>query len=143
MAFVPIERVSLGTALLGTGEPVRFRAAEENIFERGIPGREDIYARTHGKSKKSYSKTILLVVISAVIFVTAVAIYDVFRSWITNYFARKTLEDPREKNASDDIRKTEIANHNTYLSNVTFAVFTLLIAAIAIPTAIYLIQKFE
>ena len=159
MSFIPTSTVSLDTSLYGAGEPVKLLRSPDikELSEYGMKGDRDIdqdlYKREiHGpseddkKNRKSYVTvpsipTIILIIISAIIFVTAVSIYDVFRSKINNYYAKINLEDPRSYNNREDIARTELANDRNLLSNIAFAIFAIIIAIILIPILIYMSTK--
>jgi len=128
-AFVPLEHTGLTTSLLGTGDPVKYLPEARSEEPRNI------YRRIHGSERKitPNSYTIILIVISALIFITVVAVFDVVRNAINNYYAKKALKDPRSNNTKRDIERAVIANKNNFYSSVTFAFITLFISIILIP----------
>jgi hypothetical protein len=84
--------------------------------------------------------TIVLIIISAIIFVTVVAIYDLIRTAIDNYFANQALIDPNSHNTPDEIEAAQIANQNVFVASVVFAGITIALAVIAILFLVWLLQ---
>ena len=90
---------NINTSLLGTADPLKF--VDANRLESN-----DLYARKiHGSDDKNRSirYTIIIIIISAIIFVTVVSLYDIIRGYITNYFANKALHDPKFNDTTKDI----------------------------------------
>lgn len=111
------------TSLLGTAEASKFTDplrvdVEKPLFERQIHGPGQT-----GESRTTIRYTVLIIVISALLFVTIVATYDVVRLSITNYYARTFLTD-----------QTIIDNSKTALiSSGFFAVFCWVSILIFVP----------
>jgi len=125
MSFVPLNG-GFSESLLGVGTTNLIDTAKFN--EKGL---EDLHPEKNG-----LTNSILLVVISAIIFVTVVSFYDVLRTFINATFAKIALEDPRAKNTEQDIISTEIANKEAVISSLTFFAFSLLLG-ILIVSVIY------
>jgi magnesium-transporting ATPase (P-type) len=66
---------------------------------------------------------LVIVVISAVIFVTIVALYDVVKTYISNIFASRALKDPVSTNSLEDILQAEVANREALNATLVFALF--------------------
>lgn len=139
MSFTPISNVSLSTALAGAVEPTKFI---------NVPRSDDIYEnkpnelyekRIHGKIDRSESikYTIIIVIVSAIIFVTVIAIYDIIRNGINNYYASIALNDVNSHNTPEQIEQTEIANSNSLWSSMVFALLCLISAVVFIVILIY------
>jgi ABC-type Fe3+ transport system permease subunit len=114
-SFQPL-RGGTASALLGTG---------------GV--RDDLYSRRiHGPEEQETGAlfTIGVIVLSAIIFVTVVAIYDVIRNLINNYYSALALRDPRSGNSAQDIESALIANYNTLVSSAVFALVCIILALI-------------
>lgn len=169
MSFMPVKTINLSTALLGAAQPFRFTLPEEKIETSNLPlsgsssGKERVETRKplvtneenleylsekhiHGPSKEETTNatniyTIILVIISAIIFVTVVSIYDIIRALITNYYAKKTLEDPVSNNTTEDIERTLLANNNAFYASFVFAGICVLTAVIFIPLLLYLYKR--
>lgn len=125
MSFTPI-RGGLSTALSGTVEPTKFMDAE-----RYDARSDDLYSRRiHGPANKPQAlrHTIIIVIISAIIFVTTVALYDVIRNAINVYFANLALTDPNSHNTPEEIENVQISNQNALWSSMVFAAVCILIA---------------
>ena len=131
VGFTPLSTTSLSESLLGVGDPVKFDTglrdirADKDYFERNVKVRRE-------DSPKGWS-TVILVIISAIIFVSIIAIYDCIRSYINGRYARASLEDPRSNNEIDNIIRTEIANENSLKSSITFAFLAIITGIILIP----------
>lgn len=88
MSFRPLQGGSTSEALLGTADPVNVldfnqENVDSSLFE------EETHSPELKKSNIRY--TIILVIITAIVFVTIIAIYDVFRSLINSYVANNDV----------------------------------------------------
>jgi len=138
MAFTPISG-GLSTALSGAIEPTKFLDIRDIRDVRS----EDIYSkRIHEPTDrtKSIKYTILIVIISAIIFVTVIAIYDVIRSIIDNHYAHLALIDKNSHNTPEDIERTQIANENALWAHIVFASICIVSAIILICLLVYIIR---
>jgi hypothetical protein len=94
-----------------------------------------------GKDKDLYSKklsydqpnTIIVIILSAIIFVAIISIYDVGRNYINNRYAKIALEDTRSQNSQKEIDSTLISNYQSLLSSIVFCIISVVLAAISIP----------
>ena len=136
MSFHPLH-VGTATALLGVADPGKFvdvsRIESTPLSERGISA-----PRTSSRSTFVY--TIVIVIISAIIFVAMISIYDIFRNSINNVYARKALINPDSGNRPQDISATLIANRNALISSGIFCLICIMIAIVSIPL-LYLIIR--
>jgi hypothetical protein len=131
MSFQPITGTGIGPSLLGVGDPIKFiRPVDNDPLEDRTDSR-DLHGDRDSKGT-NYIKTVLLVVISALIFVSIVALFDVLRNALDNYYAKQALENPASGNTETDIAATEIANQYNLLSSIVFASITSLISIILI-----------
>jgi ABC-type Fe3+ transport system permease subunit len=124
MSFTPLTG-GFSSSLSGAVEPTKFLLT-------GDEARDDLYSRRiHPPEEKAESirYTVLIVIISAILFVTVVALYDVLRNIAVNYFADRALTDPRSGNTQQDIERTNIANENTLLASIVFALICVVTAA--------------
>lgn len=140
-SFSPLSG-GFSTALSGTVEPVKFLDTSRPDIEFRTES-SDIYGRRiHEGSKSSgtINYTIVLVIISAIIFVTVVALYDVIRTGLNTYFANQALIDPNSHNTQQDIEAAQIANQNIFIANIVFAAITFAIAVIAILFFLWLLK---
>lgn len=137
MSFTPISG-GLSSALSGAIVPARL--VEPERFYSGSDIREDTRSeelsarRIHAPANKAESAryTILIVIISALIFVTVIALYDIMRAAITNYYANQALTNPASQNNPVDITRTQIANDNSLWAAMVFGAFAVLSAIILI-----------
>ena len=83
MSFQPITP-GFGQSLLGI--------ASNDLLIGRQPSR-DVYSKRLTGPKNS--NIILNVIITAIIFVSIVSVYDILRSSINNYYAKRALIDPR------------------------------------------------
>jgi|SRR6516164_2747274 hypothetical protein len=119
-SFTPINNnTSLNDSLLGSGTLTNF----EILNERPI----------HLSPTKQHNHLISIIILSAILFVTIVALYDVIRVLITNYYASIALLDPKSHNTLKDIDKTIVANNDRLQATFIFALICLIIALIFIP----------
>jgi len=106
-----------------------------------LPDRNDIMSAygkrgIHGVEKKSKSNivyTIVIIVISAIIFIAMVAIYDVIRNWFNNYYSAEALKDPKVNASQEEIDKVTTGDWYGLLSSMVFAGFCIVSAIILIP----------
>ena len=144
-SFTPDTRFG-SASLLGVGVPIRYHPiSKQDVYipdirespERGIhPSDEE------QKFNSEYIHTVIIILISAVIFVTAVALYEVIRVYIGNYYANTALNDPESSNTLQDITRIRVANQATFTSTVIFAFICLISALILVPILIYLDKKY-
>ena len=124
MTFQPLKEGSLSTSLLGIVDQSKFTDISRN---------DDSYqGATHNPQSRDLKYTILVIVISAVIFVTIVSIYEVIRTIIKNYYAKIALTDPMSNNKQKDIDRTIISNYDALKSSFFFALFCLVTGIILI-----------
>jgi hypothetical protein len=125
MSFQPLKEGNISTSLLGTADPGKFvDASREDLFDRRINSPED--------KLSNIRRTLIIIIISAIIFVTVISIYDVIKLLITNYFARQALVDPKSQNKREDIERTIISNQDSLKSSIWFSLFCLITGIILI-----------
>uniref|UniRef100_A0A6C0LSF5 Uncharacterized protein n=1 Tax=viral metagenome TaxID=1070528 RepID=A0A6C0LSF5_9ZZZZ len=127
MNFEPLKPGSLSSALLGFGEPIELPSSpkeNDSIYSKGIhKGRAlDI----------SIKYDLMMIIISAIIFVTIISMYDVIRNIIGSYFAKKALFNPIVAHNINDINSTLIANRKTLMSSIIFASMCVIISLISV-----------
>lgn len=135
MSFRPLQEGSISSALLGAADPAKFVDVAREDIDKSLFDRE-IHSPEEKQSNIRY--TLIIIVISAIIFVTVISIYDVFRSIITNYFARQALTDPSSHNKKEEIESTIVANQDALRSNIVFSIFCIITGVILI----YILLKF-
>lgn len=138
MSFTPLSG-GLSTALSGVVEPTKFMDFRDlNEKPSGLYER-----RMHGPSMKDKKNTtlkytIIVVIISAVVFVTIISLYDIVRAYFNKIFATISLNNPESNNSPEAILRTQIANDNQFWSTLSFSAFCLITAVILIAIAIYI-----
>ena len=85
---------------------------------------------------------ILRVIISAIIFLTIIAIYNVISTAIDNYYSNIALNDPNSNNTQEEIDRTNIANYYALISTIVYALICLVIAIILIPILLIILQDY-
>ena len=132
MSFVPLSETNIATSLFGVGAQPRI--IDESLYEK----------RIHGPSERQGGNIhlLLVIIISAIIFVTVVSIYDVIRSALNSYYSNKALTDPNSHNSQEDINRTNIADFNSLMSTIVFASICIVIAIIFIPVIFYLLKTY-
>ena len=124
MTFQPLKEGSLSTSLLGISDVGKFTdvSRSDDSYQGG----------TYNPRNRDLKYTLIIIVISAIIFVTIVSIYDVIRTIIKNYYAKIALTDPMSNNKQEDIDRTIISNYDALKSNFFFALFCLVTGIILI-----------
>ena len=115
--------------MLGAADPAKFvdtsrKDVDKSLFKNEIHGSVE--------KKVSIHYTLIIILISAIIFVTVISIYDVFRNIINNYFAKLALIDPQANNRKEEIQRTIIANEDAFKSSVVFSLFCIITGLIII-----------
>lgn len=121
MSFFPPK---IGESLFGVADPVKFVDMDY------------AYDKIHSPShihKKTMKYTIVLVFISAIIFVTVISIYDIFRNIISGYFNEKYIQKSHNNIPQENIERTIIADKNAIISSIIFALFCIVFALIFVP----------
>lgn len=128
-------------SLLGTAVPIRF-ADTFRLDLREDYGKPLEQRRIHGpkSDKNTILYTIIIIIISAIIFVTVVALYDVINSIITSYFSNKAYNNPKSNISRQDIIQNNINNNEYKRSSSVFALLCLISAIILIPTLIFYLE---
>lgn len=132
MSFTPLAP-GINNALLGAADPGKFidpyRSDVKSFSERDLEDR-----RIHDTRSRlqPITYTLIIIIISAIIFVTVIAIYDVFRNLISNHYASIALNDPDSDNTPEDIERTQIANQQALVASIIFAIFCIITAIILI-----------
>lgn len=120
------DQIRLGESKFGIEEAVRFEGS----------GRIDKPKRE--REAHTYSKDIVLIIISAVVFVTVVAVYSVFSTIITNYWSEKAARKFSDKK---ELAKLRLNNKNSLYANLIFAVFAILLGIILVPYLLSYIKE--
>ena len=84
------------------------------------------------KSTKSFQTIIVPIIISAIVFITILSLYDVVKHALLNYYARKALLDPKARNRKKNITRTLIANSQHLFSLIIFSLFCIFTTFIAL-----------
>ena len=143
MTYNPLHP-GFSTSLLGSIDPVRFfdpnRIESDQLLN---PSQYDDSPDLRPKRihKDTVKHTVVIIIISAIIFIAVVAIYEVFRNIINRHYSRQALYDPEAKNNLDDINRTIIVNNNSLQATLVFAFFCLLTAIIFLPILISIISN--
>ena len=129
MSFLPLTQANnVNNSLIGVGAQIKI-LDEDNLLTTDLYGR-----RIHAPIKDNNQQHLLLVIIlSAVLFVTIVATYDVIKASLNLGFSNLSLNDPRSLNTDEDIERTLTADMYAFYSILTFFGIALLIAIITIP----------
>jgi hypothetical protein len=120
MSFQPLAP-GINQSLLGVARPRDLRT----LTERRLSG---------GKK----SGVVIAVIVSAIIFVTVISIYDVIRNLFNAYYTKIALEDPRSQNTPQQINSTNIANKQALYASIAFSAFCIITSIILV----YLLIKY-
>lgn len=134
MSFVPVDG-AFESSLFGVGANEQFiETSEHNAHADSIvrETKNKKNTNTTSTTTNNVKYTISVVIISALVFITLVAIYDVIRNIINNYYAEKSLKDPNSHNTQEEIDRTTIANNNQLTASIIFALFCIITAVIII-----------
>lgn len=115
MSFTPISG-GLSSVLSGSIEPTKLLLSSDRADIRELSGRKIHSPKCNKKASTIY--TILIIIISGLIFVTIITIYALMM--INNYYATIGLDDPNSHNTPKDIERTKIANQNGLWSSMVF-----------------------
>jgi ABC-type Fe3+ transport system permease subunit len=140
MSFTPIQTINPSTALLGAADPIKL-SRPPYTEDRSSYTERRIHGRTENNTTESNYHIIIIVIISAILFVTVISIYDVARSAIVNYYASISLNDPLSNNKQSDIERTLIANYNSFIAATIFSLICIISAIISIPILLYILHK--
>lgn len=75
----------------------------------------------------SNTQTFKILLISVILFITIISIYDVIKNMINNHYSYNLLKNPKTKYTKLDINRTLIQNNETLSSSITFSLFCILI----------------
>jgi ABC-type Fe3+ transport system permease subunit len=113
------------TSLLGTGTLTNFEIIEERPIHAS--------PATHNKH------LITIIVLSAILFITIVAFYDIIKVMVNNYWANIALNDINSNNTPEEIQRSLVANADRLQATFIFALICLIIAFIFVPLLYYFI----
>ena len=145
MSFHPISSGNLGESLGGTATTIGIRASgllESNIRDPRDVSLEERHIHGPAEKRERPVHIVIVIIISAILFVTIVSLYDVLRAWIINYYAEITLKDPISNNTENDIRKTLLANWNSFKAAAFFACMCVVTSAFFIFALIVIMNWF-
>ena len=134
MSFHPTH--GFGVSLLGAADPIKFTdpmRTESN--ETSVEGKIH-----RGKQSHSIKYTIIVVIISALIFVAVISLFDVIRSFIVSYFASIAFNNPLSGLTPLTIEQNRISNEETRRASIVFALICVFLALILIPILVCLID---
>lgn len=147
MNFAPTSSGHLNESLIGIAiDPIKtlFRPTSDDVIYKknddSLYGRERI-DRSANNSNNEFIKTILFTIITALVFVTIISIFDVFRNIINKYYANKTLNEVISDKNREDILRSKNANHATLMSSIYFSLFCIIISLIGITIIKQFIPK--
>jgi len=129
----------LGSSLFGVAaDPLRLT---DPLSDPG--GARDIhpYADETSSARESGLYTLGVVALSAVVFVTIIALYDLAKTSISLVFATRALADdasPRSPAETVELRKV---NHAAWTSSAVFSVFCVVTAAVLVPLLLGFIRR--
>lgn len=86
-----------------------------------------------GKKEFITARKSIWILVSAIIFIVIVAIYEILRISVNNYFFLKSSEDPECHYKKHKLEQKLSRNYNNLVSACVFGVLVTLSAAIIIP----------
>lgn len=134
MSFKPLNE-GFSTSLLGSSYPAGYEHSirynpDKNLSDRDIHSNID--------SQTSILKTIIVIFISAIIFITVISIYDVLRNYIIYYYNEQTLYDSQSEYTNVYIRQQFVSNKNIMLSSIVFSLICIFSSIILILILVYI-----
>ena len=134
MSFVPLSGTSLFVAgSVGTNSTIEDGSTTENPEPKHVDN----------KDNGNYINLFLKIVISAIIFLTIIAIYNVINTAIDNYYSNIALNDPNSNNTQEEIDRTNIANYYELISAMVYALVCLVIAIILVPILFIIMHYYQ
>lgn len=137
VSFRPLSG-NLSSSLLGVADPAKFT----DPLRSDVRGAVRVPKRFPDVSNTSETikYTVIIIIVSAIIFVTAIAVYDVIKTALSNTFAKQALTNPKSHNKPRDIRRTEIANKAALGSSAAFAAVSVVSAIVFVPLLLTLVR---
>ena len=118
MSYLPVS-YGFNQSLLGVG-------STPNTFNLTLKD-SDSYTRLHGGSNKN---TIVVIVVSALLFITIISIFDILRNVLHNKYAKIALN--QSKISKKDKNNTLIANYQGLIASVNFSVICIIVTVITL-----------
>ena len=146
MSFIPASE-GINTPLVGVAG--QYRILNENIYARNVGirsktpkiGDKRAYSSRPIESSHNNMHLLLIIIITVIIFVTAVALFDVLRGILNYYYSNIALNDPNSNNKPEEIQRTEIADYYSLLSTIVFALISIFISILLLPLLFYLLNQ--
>jgi hypothetical protein len=143
MSFLPItNNHNINIASVGVGAQSKIleeKFSKDTRFNDDKLHDNNINEKISNKNSVNFH-TFIIIVISAIIFITVISIYDVIKGGLNYYYSYIALTDPNSHNTQDDIDKTVIADYYALISLIIFAIIAIIIALITLPYLFYLIK---
>lgn len=136
MSLYPLSSFNLNDSLIGIADPGKF--VDPLRIESKDYSNKRIHELSHGETIKY---TIVITCISAIIFVTIVAIYDTLHNVINAYYSENYLDYADNNISQETIERTRIANKNAIMASSIFALICIIAAIILIPLLLLIITK--
>jgi formate hydrogenlyase subunit 3/multisubunit Na+/H+ antiporter MnhD subunit len=136
MSYIPSNPSTIGiqSSLLGVG-------AQPKIIDERLDNTQ-LHGAVASKTS-SNMHVVLIIVLSALIFVTAVALFGVIRGFLDLYFSTLSLNDKRSHNTQQDIDRTIIADNYALMAIIVFAIICVLLLFLLTPLIFYLLDKYK
>ena len=145
MSFTPAQN-GFNTSLLGAEDWYRFKnipVRNPTLYRKQINGPDDDDGNPTNNPTTSNRTAIIFIIISAIIFIAIVAVYDVIRNIINNYYAERALRDPKSTNTLQEIDNTLIGNYQGLIASIIFAVFSIIVAVILVYVLLKFLKKYK
>ena len=128
MSFVGLPSLAPGSAILGAG--LDYRPADEKLFER----------RMHG-TDTDLAHTVIIIIVSALLFVTVIALFDLIKAFITYYYLAGESEDKELKYKDYEKKRIRKSAGDSLRSSAYFAALCIVITIILVPLLLSRIKK--
>jgi len=133
MSFVPFSSNAnnINESLIGVGIQPKILDDNDLLYSK----------RLHGPVRDNQTHLVLVIVLSAILFVTIVATYDLIKAGINYGFSSASLHDAHSHNTQEDIDRTLTADYYALLAIITFFAVAVVIALITIPILLKYIKN--
>jgi hypothetical protein len=115
MSYIPNNGVNLRASVFGVSDPSNL-----DLYGRRMRG-------------PSPSNTLALILISAILFIAVISLYDVLKIMVSNEYATRALLNPNSHNSPNDIERTLIANTEMQRASLVFSCICVGLAIVLIP----------
>lgn len=134
MSLQPTSSSGYKNSLLGQDYLYNFKnipLRNQTLYRRNISA-DNTDDDNNPKTIPSNRSIIILSIVGAILFILVVSLFDIVRNWINNYYAEKALRDSASNVSTDDINSTIIANYQSLIASIVFAIFCVIVGVVSV-----------